>query len=569
MRTIKYIIAVVAIIAVAFLLRFEGTQAAPDLSCRYGIASPRSIVGLEDEFGRLNVCSFLNWGERPPSTLPGGIEFVHMIRTKSAPDLSHVSDLVADYPGAIWAIGNEPDTCYFYNDTSFQQDCITPEVYAQRYYDVASRIRSDDSTATILFGNIVQATELRLRYLERAWEELITQAGSESAAADLIDVWSIHSFIVNEWVGEWGTGAPEGFDCEYTNSSSDLYGKCWDESASPPSSCTSTTCWDMVHFTAQPYPQTHDNSIFNARIQDMRQWMLDHGERDKPLWITEYGSILPPVDPDGGPDYVNTSDADTADFMTGTFDFLTTTTDATTGYAADGNRLVQRWFWYSLNELRYYYGGTLYDPENGGARTAVGDAWLNYIRTFDDVTVDHWAFFWIDALYDSGITGGCGTNPLIYCPDQSVNRAQMAVFLEKGMRGASYSPPGPSGTVFGDVSSDYWAAAWIEQLAADGITAGCGGGDYCPEDPVTRAQMAIFLERAMHWPSAYSPPSGTGSVFGDVGPSYWAVDWIEQLYSDGITGGCSTSPLQYCPEDPVLRSQMAVFLVRTFNLPMP
>jgi hypothetical protein len=367
-----------ALMLAAGVLYFGSALAAPDPDCRFGITSPHSISGLEGKFAELNACALLNWGERRPSTLPGDVEYVHVIRTKGLPDLSHVSDLVDDYPGAIWAIGNESDTCYFYNET-FQQDCTTPETYANRYLAIANRIRSDDPTATLLFGNIVQPTELRLRYLERAWERLVSEAGSESAASDLIDVWSVHSFILNEWVGEWGTGVPEGFDCEYANTGSDLYGKCWDEGPSPPASCTEDTCWDMVHYTSQPFPETHDNSIFNARIEAMRQWMLDHGERDKPLWITEYGSLFPPDDPEGE-DLVNTTDADTADFMTGTFDFLRTATDASTGYAADGDRLVQRWFWYSLNEYRDVYGGTLYDPDNSFARTLVGDEWVAYVQ---------------------------------------------------------------------------------------------------------------------------------------------------------------------------------------------
>jgi hypothetical protein len=47
--------------------------------------------------------------------------------------------------------------------------------------------------------------------------------------------------------------------------------------------------------------------------------------------------------------------------------------------------------------------------------------------------------------------------------------------------------------VFLDVPTNHWAAAWIERLAAEGITAGCGGGNYCPGTPVTRDQMAVFL----------------------------------------------------------------------------
>jgi hypothetical protein len=118
--------------------------------------------------------------------------------------------------------------------------------------------------------------------------------------------------------------------------------------------------------------------------------------------------------------------------------------------------------------------------------------------------------------------------------------------------------------VFADVPISHWAADWIEQLAADGITSGCGGGNYCPNDPVTRAEMAIFLLRSKHG-SSYTPPAPSGTVFADVPTSHWAAAWIEQLYAEGITGGCGGG--KYCPNNPVTRAEMAVFLVRTFDLP--
>ena len=151
----------------------------------------------------------------------------------------------------------------------------------------------------------------------------------------------------------------------------------------------------------------------------------------------------------------------------------------------------------------------------------------------------------------------------MYCPENSVTRAQMAIFLEKGMRGSTYTPPAGTGTLFADVPLSYWAVNWIEKLFADGITAGCGAGNYCPEDPVTRAQMAIFLLRARHG-AGYTPTAATG-IFADVPTSYWASAWIEQLATEGITAGCGGG--NYCPEDSVTRAQMAVFLVRTFTLP--
>jgi hypothetical protein len=185
---------------------------------------------------------------------------------------------------------------------------------------------------------------------------------------------------------------------------------------------------------------------------------------------------------------------------------------------------------------------------------------------FGDVSSTYWARDFIERLYEAGITGGCSNNPLNYCPEATVTRAQMAVFLLRGIHGAGYTPPAVgASTGFGDVPSGYWAAAWIKQLAAEGITGGCGSGNYCPEAPVTRAEMAVFLLRSRHG-SGYTPPSaGTSTGFSDVPTGHWAAAWIKQLVAEGITSGCGSGT--YCPEAPVTRAQMAVFLVRTFNLP--
>ncbi|PWB73278.1 MAG: hypothetical protein C3F07_09930 [Anaerolineales bacterium] len=184
--------------------------------------------------------------------------------------------------------------------------------------------------------------------------------------------------------------------------------------------------------------------------------------------------------------------------------------------------------------------------------------------TFSDVPTAYWAWNFIERLYAAGITGGCSTTPLNYCPDSTVTRAQMAVFLLKGVHGSNYTPPAVGGsTGFADVPTTYWAAPWIKQLAAEGITGGCGGGNFCPDTPVTRAQMAVFLLKSKHGVS-YTPPAAVG-VFNDVPVGYWADKWIEQLAAEGITGGCGGG--NYCPDTPVTRAQMAVFLVKTFNLP--
>ncbi len=200
-----------------------------------------------------------------------------------------------------------------------------------------------------------------------------------------------------------------------------------------------------------------------------------------------------------------------------------------------------------------------------GTHCDIGAYEYGETQTFNDVTVTHWAWDYVERLYAANITGGCGSSPRIYCPEKPVTRAQMAIFIERGMNGSAFTPSPASGTIFGDVAASYWAAAWVEQLASDNITGGCGNGNYCPDNPVTRAQMAVFLLKAMHGSNYLPPALGDSSGFGDVPTTYWAAAWVKQLAAEGITGGCGSG--NYCPDQSVTRAQMAVFLVRAFNLP--
>lgn len=180
---------------------------------------------------------------------------------------------------------------------------------------------------------------------------------------------------------------------------------------------------------------------------------------------------------------------------------------------------------------------------------------------FADVSVTSSTWSFIEKMYVSGITGGCTLSPLRYCPDQIVSRGQMAVFLERSMRGAGFAPPVVP-VSFND-TTDHSMRYWIEVLAADGITAGCGNGNFCPDNPVTRGQMAIFLLRAMHG-AGYKPPAASGTVFLDTPADHWASAWVEQLARENITGGCGNG--NFCPDAPVTRAQMAVFLVKAFRM---
>ncbi|MFZ5879128.1 MAG: S-layer homology domain-containing protein [Chloroflexota bacterium] len=211
-------------------------------------------------------------------------------------------------------------------------------------------------------------------------------------------------------------------------------------------------------------------------------------------------------------------------------------------------------------------GISIVDTDNkplSGLPYTSGDFYVVRPQTFNDVPMAYWAWNFIERLYLAGITGGCSTSPLMYCPEANVTRAQMAIFLLRSKYGAEYTPPPATGAIFGDIPAGHWAAAWIEQLAAEGITGGCSGGNYCPDTPITRDQMAVFLLRAIHG-NAYNPPAANGD-FADVPVDYWAATWIEQLAAEGITGGCGNG--NYCPTLVVTRAQMAVFLSAAFGAP--
>src|SRR6185369_17293216 len=134
--------------------------------------------------------------------------------------------------------------------------------------------------------------------------------------------------------------------------------------------------------------------------------------------------------------------------------------------------------------------------------------------TFADVPPNYPFWSWVEALFKSGITGGCGTNPATYCPGQGVTRAEMAVFLLRGLHGAAYTPPAATG-IFADVPVSDPLVRWVEQLYNEGVSGGCASNPlrYCPTDSVTRDQMAVLLLRAKHG-SSYQPPAATG-LFAD------------------------------------------------------
>jgi hypothetical protein len=120
---------------------------------------------------------------------------------------------------------------------------------------------------------------------------------------------------------------------------------------------------------------------------------------------------------------------------------------------------------------------------------------------------------------------------------------------------------------FSDVPQAYLYHGAIEKIVRAAITTGCGGGKYCPNDPVTRDAMAKFLLVAKNG-SAFNPPAATGNVFCDVSTSTLLSKWIEEMKAESITSGCQTGACgkpDYCPTGVVTRDGMAKFLLLARN----
>lgn len=113
------------------------------------------------------------------------------------------------------------------------------------------------------------------------------------------------------------------------------------------------------------------------------------------------------------------------------------------------------------------------------------------VAVFTDVPCSSGFASWINELVAENITAGCGTG--LYCPTDPVKRQQMAVLLLKTIEGTGYTPPPCVTASFGDVPCSSPFAPWIYELVARQVTGGCGSGNYCPTDPATRGQMAVFV----------------------------------------------------------------------------
>jgi hypothetical protein len=344
-------------------------QEPPFANCRLGVGGAYASYIGDFDIAQLNMGQYQNWRTNSDPYLnlglPADVEFVQTVRVhqdkgderfgpprvyasnqyKVRPDLPTIASVAASQPGSLWLIGNEMEKVDWWEEGRWRgQDETLPEVYATAFHEIQDVIKTADPTAKIAIGGIVAATPLRLRYLDRVWDSYYTQYGY--SMGDDIDVWNIHGFILREVRDSWGADIPAG----QRNLGGFLFGA------------------NLATVTA-----AHQNiTYFQQFTEAFREWMAAHGERNKPLINTEYGILYKELG-----EYQFT-DQQVNDYLIDTLHYMLTATDAETGLPVDKNRLVQSWFWYSLDDANW--NGNLFDP-NTKALTTFGTTWRDSVTS--------------------------------------------------------------------------------------------------------------------------------------------------------------------------------------------
>ena len=113
--------------------------------------------------------------------------------------------------------------------------------------------------------------------------------------------------------------------------------------------------------------------------------------------------------------------------------------------------------------------------------------------------------------------------------------------------------PAQAQSTFSDISSDYWASEFIQELADRGVISGFPDGTFRPNEPVTRAQFAAMVRQA------FRRSATRGAVqFADVPSNYWAAEAIREAYTTGFLSGYPNNIFR--PDENIPRAQVLVSL---------
>lgn len=331
--------------------------------CRFGVNMNTQNEGPVSDMSNYDLPSlgvgwYIDYQAKPFPYRENGIEYAPMIRVKAStgakpyfftPNGDNLTNAIDRNRGADWFIGNEPDRKDF-------QDGVDPEVYAEAYHEIYNLIKAQDPTAQIYAGSIVQPTEVRLEYLDAILASYQSQFGELMP----VDGWSIHNFILNE------------ADCVAYNN--DL-AQCWGADMPPAT--------DKIDGMRIGIGDHKNADIFKQQVVRFRQWMADNGYQGKPVYLSEYGVLLPDIYGDGALDFSPTS---VNQFMSETFDYMLNAKDPAVGDPHDDYRLIQRFSWYSVNDERAnggQYNGNLFSAATY-AESSMGQNYREYTTNLAD-----------------------------------------------------------------------------------------------------------------------------------------------------------------------------------------
>jgi hypothetical protein len=186
------------------------------------------------------------------------------------------------------------------------------------------------------------------------------------------------------------------------------------------------------------------------------------------------------------------------------------------------------------------------------------------VFSFDDVAANHPFADYVYLFKSNNVADFCNNNPLNYCPEELTTRSQMALFLVRALFGDNFTYP--ANPYFTDVPATHPQFAYIQKLREQGYTNGCNATEYCPNDTVTRGQMAAFIIRTrlrVRFDQTFT--FLTNQFFTDVTTSDLFFSYVQKMKELGITSGCTAT--EYCGGGFTTRGQMAVFVIRALFTP--
>ncbi|MGD8856443.1 MAG: CARDB domain-containing protein [Chloroflexota bacterium] len=358
-------------------------------NCRFGVAAwpeqvgwlPQLGVGWFHDFSHRHTDAFgpaeyyLNVLIKQDKDAQGNRLDTYTVAPRLTDSSGGLGWWLEQVPGAVWIVGNEPDRGPDPGQIVGLQADMMPELYAKVYHDVYQFIKARDPSALVANAGLVEVTPGRLQYLDIVWDTYKSIYGS----AMPVDIWNMHLYILPE-------AKPNGEN----NSIATIALGTDPQLAIRESGGVAADC---VRGDIYCFAEHDDITVFAQQVRAMRTWMRDHGQRHKPLILSEY-SIIYPYQLDNGSCYIQDEFGNCFDpervtsFLENAFNYLKSAIDDRIGFPADGNRLVQQWGWYSIEVLGPGEASNLVEMDT---LTSIGQAYKNtvaneslYINLFPD-----------------------------------------------------------------------------------------------------------------------------------------------------------------------------------------